>query len=186
MISIGVTRWVTDREREKERIFRRRVSKAWSIGTRKCVFGVVYLWPTNPVAKWNAIIGSYVCVVTLLYSSRACCEITSDSRFINMVNEHRLPFAWTMFDPLIISLRTSNRFNGLTDRVTTTARPVRISLCRAMLLAKTDCGKIKTVAQTKQTLFRIEFPPTSFGRLAIRPVCFAKLRQLDFEMTVSN
>lgn len=116
-------RWVTDREREKERVFRRRVSKAWSIGTRKCVFGVVYLRPTNPVAKWNAIIGSYVCVVTLLYSSRACCEITSDSRFINMVNEHRLPFAWTMFDPLIISLRTSNRFNGLTDRVTTRRDP---------------------------------------------------------------
>ncbi|XP_043582124.1 uncharacterized protein LOC122567538 isoform X1 [Bombus pyrosoma] len=101
-----------------------------------------------------------------------------------MVNEHRLPFAWTMFDPLIISLRTSNRFNGLTDRVT--ARPARISLCRAMLLAKTDCGKIKTVAQTKQTLFRIEFPSTSSDRLAIRPVCFAKVCQLIFKMTVSN
>lgn len=71
-------------------------------------------------AKWDAIIGSCVLVRrALLYSSRGRYEIIPrDSRFINMLDAHRLPFTWTMFAPsLIISLRAPNRFTGLTDRV---------------------------------------------------------------------
>lgn len=53
-------------------------------------------------AKWDAIIGPCVLVRrALLYSSRGCYEIIPrDSRFINMLDAHRLPFTWTMFAPV--------------------------------------------------------------------------------------
>ena len=132
------------------------------------------------------------------------------------MNAHRLPFTWTMFDPLIISLRMLNRFNGLTDRVTTTTADPSANISpasvKAALLAKnrqrreqkkkkkkknkvkkkTEKWKIKRATQValewNKCCLKSSFHVTSRGgRAARKPSLFSETNcQLIFRMTASN
>lgn len=76
-------------------------------------------------AKWDAIIGSCVLVRrALLYSSRGRCEIIPrDSRFINTLDAHRLPFTWTMFAPVNNFIAGTESFHRVNrPRCTKTSR----------------------------------------------------------------
>lgn len=76
-------------------------------------------------AKWDAIIGSCVLVRrALLYSSRGRYEIIPrDSRFINTLDAHRLPFTWTMFAPVNNFIAGTESFHRVNrPRCTKTSR----------------------------------------------------------------